>query len=80
MTQRPTRALASKPSRTPAGLRALTRVVNVVDKVIEVYTQPGGTGEVAAYAQCDVFAVGTSVPVVLDGTTVGTVPVSGVMG
>ncbi|VTU02041.1 Uncharacterized protein OS=Roseiflexus sp. (strain RS-1) GN=RoseRS_2740 PE=4 SV=1: Uma2 [Gemmataceae bacterium] len=55
-------------------------VVNVVDKVIEVYTQPGGTGEAAAYAQCDVFAVGTSVPVVLDGTTVGTVPVSDVMG
>lgn len=55
-------------------------VVNVVDKVIEVYTQPGGTGEAAAYGACDVFAVGANVPVVLDGTTVGTVAVADVMG
>ncbi|WP_439630748.1 Uma2 family endonuclease [Gemmata sp.] len=55
-------------------------VVNVADKVIEVYTQPGGTGEAAAYAACDVFPVGASVPVVLDGATVGTVAVADVMG
>jgi Uma2 family endonuclease len=55
-------------------------VVNVVDKVIEVYTQPGGTGDAAAYATCDTFEVGASVPVVLDGSTVGTIAVADVMG
>lgn len=55
-------------------------VVNVVDKVIEVYTQPTGTGEAAAYAKCDTYPVGASVPVVLDGVTVGTVSVADVMG
>jgi Uma2 family endonuclease len=55
-------------------------VVNVIDKVIEVYTQPAGTGETAAYATRTDFAVGSSVPVVLDGNTVGTVAVADVMG
>lgn len=55
-------------------------VVNVVDRVIEVYSQPAGTDEAAAYGQRDDFAVGSSVPVVLDGVTVGTVAVADVMG
>jgi Uma2 family endonuclease len=55
-------------------------VVNVVDKQIEVFTQPSGSSEAPAYANQEVFAVGTSVPVVLDGTTVGTVAVGDVMG
>jgi Uma2 family endonuclease len=55
-------------------------VVNVVDKQIEVFTQPSGPGEAPAYAQQDVLAVGTHVPVVLDGATVGTIAVSDVMG
>ncbi len=55
-------------------------VVNVVDKIIEVYTQPAGAGDAAAYAQRDDYPVGTAVPVVLDGTAVGTVVVSEVMG
>ncbi|QJW95283.1 Uma2 family endonuclease [Frigoriglobus tundricola] len=55
-------------------------VVNVVDKVIEVYTQPGGAGDAAAYAQRDDYPVGTAVPVVLDGATVGTITVAEVMG
>jgi Uma2 family endonuclease len=55
-------------------------VVNVVDKVIEVYTQPGGTGESAAYTKRDDFAIGTTVPVVLDGNTVGTIAVNDVFG
>lgn len=55
-------------------------VVNVVDKVIEVYSQPSGDGETAAYSQRDNFAVGASVPVVLDGQTVGTIAVADVMG
>jgi len=55
-------------------------VVNVVDKVIEVYTEPGGTGESAAYAKRDDFALGTTVAVVLDGNTVGSISVSDVFG
>ena len=55
-------------------------VVNVVDKVIEVYTQPSGPTDAPAYAKCDTFAVGTAVPVVLDGATVGTIAVADVMG
>lgn len=53
-------------------------IVNVTDKVIEVYTQPTGTGENAAYAKRDDFPVGTAVPVVLDGNTVGTITVAAV--
>ena len=55
-------------------------VVNVVDRVIEVYTQPTGAGEAAAYGQRDDFAAGSSVPVVLDGATIGTIAVADVMG
>jgi Uma2 family endonuclease len=55
-------------------------VVNVVDKIIEVYTQPTGEGETAMYAQRDDFADGSSVPVVLDGQTVGAIAVADVMG
>jgi Uma2 family endonuclease len=55
-------------------------VVNVVDRVIEVYTQPAGAGEGAAYAKRDDYPVGAAVPVVLDGVTVGTIAVADVMG
>lgn len=55
-------------------------VVNVVDKVIEVYTQPSGPTEQPAYAQRDDYPIGTAVPVVLDGTTVGTITVAEVVG
>jgi Uma2 family endonuclease len=54
-------------------------VVNVIDKVIEVYTQPSGPGDSPAYAQRQDYAIGTAVPVILDGTTVGTIPVAEVM-
>lgn len=55
-------------------------VVNVIDKQIEVFTQPSGPGDAPAYAQQDVFTVGASVPVVLDGNTVGTIAVADVVG
>ncbi len=55
-------------------------VVNVVDRIIEVYTQPNGEGETAAYAKREDYAVGTSVPLVLDGNAVGTIAVADVMG
>jgi len=55
-------------------------VVNVVDKVIEVYMQPSGPSATVAYAKCDVYAVGSDVPVTLDGNTIGTISVADVMG
>jgi Uma2 family endonuclease len=55
-------------------------VVNVIDKLIEVSTQPSGPRDAPAYAKQDVFAAGSSVPVVLDGNTVGTIAVNDVMG
>jgi hypothetical protein len=54
-------------------------VVNVVDRVVEVHTEPSGPGDAPAYAQRAEYPVGSSVPVVLDGTTVGTVAVADVM-
>ncbi|MBN9119782.1 MAG: Uma2 family endonuclease [Planctomycetes bacterium] len=55
-------------------------IVNVIDKQIEVFTRPSGPCDAPAYAQRDVFAVGASVPVVLDGDTVGAIAVADVMG
>jgi Uma2 family endonuclease len=55
-------------------------VVNVVDKVIEVYTQPSGPTASPAYADRQDYAIGASVPVVLDGTTIGAIAVADVMG
>lgn len=55
-------------------------VVNVVEKQIEVYTQPAGTGEDATYARRDDYPAGSAAPVVLDGATVGAISVTEVMG
>lgn len=55
-------------------------VVNVIDKQIEVYSQPAATGDAAAYANRQDYPVGTSVPVVLDGNTVGAITVAEVFG
>lgn len=50
-------------------------IVNVVDRQIEVLTQPAGSG----YTQRDVYPVGTVVPIVLDGAQVGAVAVADIM-
>lgn len=55
-------------------------VVNVIDKVIEVYTDPTGTGPTATYAARNDYLSGTAVPVALDGTAVGTIAVADVTG
>jgi Uma2 family endonuclease len=55
-------------------------VVNVVDRVIEVYTQPSGPTAAPAYAKRDDYPVGTAVPVVLYGNTAGSIAVADVMG
>jgi Uma2 family endonuclease len=54
-------------------------VVNIPDKRIEVFSQPSGPAETPAYADRQEYPVGTAVPVVLDGTEVGTVAVAEVI-
>lgn len=54
-------------------------VVNVPDRKIEVFSQPSGPCDSPAYAARAEYPVGTAVPVVLDGVTVGTVAVADVM-
>lgn len=49
-------------------------IVNLVDRRIEVYTQPSGPATVPAYASFQLYQPGDAVPLVLDGNTVGTIP------
>jgi Uma2 family endonuclease len=50
-------------------------IVNLVDRQVEVYEQPSGASASPSYGSLRTFKPGDSVPVVLDGTTVGTIPV-----
>jgi hypothetical protein len=49
-------------------------IVNLVDRRIEVYTQPTGPAPVPAYGACQTYQPGDAVPFVLDGVTVGNIP------
>lgn len=50
-------------------------IVNLVDRRIEVYTQPTGPTVVPTYAASQLYHSGDTVPLVLDGSTAGTVSV-----
>ena len=50
-------------------------IVNVVDGQIEVYTNPDPTAN-PAFTATAVYAVGQAVPLVLDGTAAGSIPVN----
>jgi len=54
-------------------------VVNLVDRQIEVYTDPTGPVSVPVYRRRQDYPVGATVPVELDGTAVGTVSVDEVL-
>lgn len=49
-------------------------IVNLVDRRIEVYTQPSGPAAVPAYSSFQIYQPGDDVPLVLDGNTIGAVP------
>jgi Uma2 family endonuclease len=51
-------------------------IINLVDRRVEVYTQPSGPTAVPAYGTFQTFQPGDSVPLLLDGAAVGTVPVA----
>lgn len=56
------------------------RIVNMADKIIEVYACPSGRTNTPACRRRDACPVGTAVPVLLDRQTVGTVPVADLVG
>ena len=49
-------------------------IINLVDRRIEVYTQPSGPTAVPAYGAFQTYQPGDMVPLVLDGAAVGSVP------
>jgi Uma2 family endonuclease len=51
-------------------------IVNVVDRQVEVYEQPSGPIPDPSYAARRTYKPGDSVPLVLDGNTVGLIPVA----
>jgi Uma2 family endonuclease len=51
-------------------------VINLVDRRVEVYTQPSGPTAIPAYGAFQTYQPGDAVPLVLDGATVGIVPAS----
>lgn len=73
---------------TPARDRALKKrvyarariavywIVNLVDRKVQVYTQPSGPADEPDYAQRQDYGVGDVLPLVLDGHEVGTLPVA----
>ena len=51
-------------------------IINLVDRRVEVYTQPSGPTAAPTYGAFQTFQPGDSVPLVLDGATAGAVPVA----
>jgi Uma2 family endonuclease len=51
-------------------------IVNVVDRKVEVYTQPSGPADEPDHAQRQDYGVGDVLPLALDGRHVGEVPVA----
>lgn len=54
-------------------------IINLIDRVVEVYTSPSGPTPAPAYMQRAVYRTGESVPVVLDGVEVGTIRVDDIL-
>jgi Uma2 family endonuclease len=50
-------------------------IVNLLDRQVEVYTQPSGPAAAPAYGQQATFRAGDAVPLTLDGAALATVPV-----
>lgn len=51
-------------------------IINLVDRRVEVYTQPSGPTAAPSYAAAVAYQPGDDVPLVLDGNTVASVPVA----
>lgn len=51
-------------------------IINLVDRHIEVYTQPSGPTPAPAYNAFQAHRPGDAIPLLLDGTVVGPIPVA----
>jgi len=51
-------------------------IINLVDQRIEVYTQPSGPSAVPAYGAFQTYQPGDAIPLILDGSIVGQIPVA----
>jgi Uma2 family endonuclease len=51
-------------------------IINLVDRRVEVYTQPSGPAPVPAYGAFQTYQPGDEIPLILDGNTVATLPVA----
>jgi Uma2 family endonuclease len=51
-------------------------IVNLVDRQIEVYTQPSAATATPSFGQRQDYRMGDDVPLLLDATVVGTIPVA----
>jgi Uma2 family endonuclease len=58
-----------------AGIQAYW-IVNLVDRRIEVYTNPTGPADVPQYQAFATYQPGDTVPLILDGSSVASVPVA----
>jgi len=54
-------------------------IVNLVDRQIEVFTQPSGPSEQPAYANCEMIPADGEVPVIIDGREVGRLAVKEIL-
>jgi Uma2 family endonuclease len=51
-------------------------IINLIDMRVEVYTRPSGPADVPAYREFRNYVVGESIPLILDGAEVASVPVA----
>jgi Uma2 family endonuclease len=54
-------------------------IVNLPDRVVEVYSQPSGPTPSPTYGRKDEYRPGDAIPVALGGQVVGTIPVADLM-
>jgi Uma2 family endonuclease len=50
-------------------------IVNIIENVVEVYTDPSGPGNQPDYRKCQIYNPAEEIPVVLDGQEVGRIAV-----
>jgi hypothetical protein len=54
-------------------------VINLKDRVVEVFTRPSGPAEVPGYGETAFYRIGDEIPVVIDGREAGRVPARDVL-
>ncbi|MCL4200862.1 MAG: Uma2 family endonuclease [Pirellulaceae bacterium] len=54
-------------------------IVNLIDRQVEVFSQPSGVSEHPEYAACQIYRDADQIPVVLEGAEAGRIAVSGLL-